>query len=547
VAGAFALLIFQFKGPVAVPESNLAVTLAPGASGWGSGDETIRLTHNGGEALDADLVTVAYSINGATTALTGASGLGGAFADGKFTIGEVWTWTVRMAGSDTVKVNVVSRGETGVLLTSSTLVPAQLPSGTQCPFDTVAPTVLSWTLTPSDLATTSSGAVTVRGLATDNCKGVDDGAAVQLFWCLTLAPPCASGSMTSATTTLASTNAWQATVPAQPWASRAGYTLEFELRNLRDLGGNAGSSARGTEFVDLITTRTYVTGKTDATGTTAGFANAQSATDAGAVATLTEGAAPATTSLAANNQVSAGAGWGGGSNTFVSDNSYASNGNNNPGALRLGFPNPAAGGPISAVRITMEQSITSFADDTWSVQACFAGGACGTAPAAQAGTAADTTLTFDVTGLRPGGGPWTWTDINNLEASIQPNRVGAGRDGTWRVDRVAVDVVHTGNGMSIQFDWTGVPAGAIGAQGLELSYSTTGDTYTVQVWDWGTSAWTPRGSALTSGTLAPWTYTLASSEYSAGSGLVRIRFVDATPAGGTAGTLDIEYARVSTT
>src|ERR1043165_3341561 len=45
------LLLVTFKGPQATPHSSLAITVVPGANGWGTGDEQVRIRHLGGDPI----------------------------------------------------------------------------------------------------------------------------------------------------------------------------------------------------------------------------------------------------------------------------------------------------------------------------------------------------------------------------------------------------------------------------------------------------------------------------------------------------------------
>ncbi len=109
VAGmsALALLVLAMPAPVGQLHAELAVETLAGPGGWGSGDEVVRLTHRGGEALDADNVRVLLTINGHGTMFEGVA-LGGGFADGRLNIGEAWHWAGLIQESDVVEVEVVA-------------------------------------------------------------------------------------------------------------------------------------------------------------------------------------------------------------------------------------------------------------------------------------------------------------------------------------------------------------------------------------------------------------------------------------------------------
>jgi FlaG/FlaF family flagellin (archaellin) len=101
-----AVLLLAYDGPQPEPHVRLSVTVTPGDdNGWGTGDEQVRVSHLGGDAL-ATSAHVIVSVAGAETDFTGAA-LGDPFTDGKLTVGESWTrpWTIR--STDPVTVHVV--------------------------------------------------------------------------------------------------------------------------------------------------------------------------------------------------------------------------------------------------------------------------------------------------------------------------------------------------------------------------------------------------------------------------------------------------------
>ena len=549
VAVAFAVLMLQFKGPAKVPVSHVATSLGAGSSGWGTGDESLRLTHNGGDPLLASQTKIVYSVNGVTTTLTGTTGpnaLGGAFADGKLTVGEVWVRTTSLAATDNVAMAVVYTGSGTSLLAQATLVPGNLPSGQVCIFDVSPPSVSTWVQAPADVNTASVGAVTVTATLADDCFGVSQTATPELWWRIN--PGTNPAFAQAAAMTLTGTSTWQGTIPSAVWATKTGQTLEYELRAMTDLASPAhtGTSVRQADLVDLFTQYTYVGTATVQPGVLANRAGAPSASDSGAVATITENGI---TTFAPTTQVSAGVGWTAVATDTQTSNDVYATASGNPGALRLGgYPDPVAAGAITAVKIKVEQSISPFVDDTWTVQACAAGGACGVATVAQAGSLADSVKTFDVTALRPAAcaAAWTWACINSIETSIQPVKV-ASADGTWRVDFVTVEVTFASAQTAVQFDFTGVPAGAVGTRNVQLSYSTALDTFNVQVYDWVAGTWSTPCATLNSAGLTSWTCVLSANQYSAGLGLVRIRFADVAPTTAPVGVLTLEYARVAST
>lgn len=87
MAAAFAFLLFQFKGPPDQLHARLGVVIGPGNDlTWNTGDETITLTHNGGEPLVASQVKLTYTVGTGTRRTVTAPG----FPGGTLTVGETY-------------------------------------------------------------------------------------------------------------------------------------------------------------------------------------------------------------------------------------------------------------------------------------------------------------------------------------------------------------------------------------------------------------------------------------------------------------------------
>lgn len=125
-AAGMGALVFTFRGPAWHAHAHLAATLDPGAGGWGTGDEQVRVAHLGGDALDAAATTLVLRVNqGTATVLSGPS-LGGAFADGKLAIGEVQSRTLNLRATDVLAFTVIVRSPSGGsdVVAQGTLLPA---------------------------------------------------------------------------------------------------------------------------------------------------------------------------------------------------------------------------------------------------------------------------------------------------------------------------------------------------------------------------------------------------------------------------------------
>jgi len=147
----------------------------------------------------------------------------------------------------------------------------------------------------------------------------------------------------------------------------------------------------------------------------------------------------------------------------------------------------------------------------------------------------DSTGYVDVTGDRT----WSWTDITNTAVQGDAQAASNNKEHV-NIDAFWIRVTVAGLDTQLRFTATGVPAAT--TQTLELLYSTTTDTFRVQLWD-GT-AWNSRGATLNSASQTAWTYTITAAEYLAG--YPRIRIVDVTSGlGSPAGTVSLDYVRIA--
>lgn len=92
---------------------DLSGRVMEGADGWGSGDEVLRLTHNGGDPLRENSTSIRITVGTMTVVYTGKD-LGSSFTDGAFTIGERWgspNGDLTIGHGETVFVEVVTGGQ----------------------------------------------------------------------------------------------------------------------------------------------------------------------------------------------------------------------------------------------------------------------------------------------------------------------------------------------------------------------------------------------------------------------------------------------------
>lgn len=526
LASATAVVVLTLPPPTELPLTDLAIAIDPGASGWGTGDEAVVVHHEGGETLRASELTLRVQISGTTTFYTNPN-LGTGFTNGTFLPGGEWRKVLTIPIGAQVNLSVVKTSS------DASLVLASASFTSTCGGETAPPFVETWTQSPANVATTAASAVTVTAQLKDACAGVNELVLPRLFWRLGT-----SGTYTRVDTVRTSTNTFEGTVPNPTWGLQGGKVLEYYLDRMRDLQGNEGASELRSDLVDVIPAFAYPGVSSGLTGTlTPSLGPLQNASDAGATTTLSEAAVTYASPLAFNaDAVLSGVPWSNGGNGFVSDNVYATTATtatiNYRHADQVGNP-----GSITKVEVKAEVSISGWANDGFIVQGCV-GASCRSVTSSSS-LAADTVLTVDLT---PADASWTWAKINAIQSNVSSTKIG-GADGTWRVDRVWVEVSFTpivtyAGGVTLEF--ASVPQGA--TQVLQLRYARAGETFDVQVWDG--ASWTTRGAVLDAVALTDWTYTLTASEYNGGA--PKVRFVDRDAAGTTQGTLQFDYVRVKT-
>lgn len=130
-------------------------------------------------------------------------------------------------------------------------------------------------------------------------------------------------------------------------------------------------------------------------------------------------------------------------NLGTSDNTYASSTVEN--GLRAALADPSStADSVSEVLVKAEVSVVPGSgnpDDGFKLKVCLNGvSACIVDNKADGSFATDTVIFFDVTKKHPRGNlTWSWNDIRNLEAGLDLVKKNA-IDGTWRVDRIRVEV-----------------------------------------------------------------------------------------------------------
>lgn len=543
----FGLLIFAFDGPPDTQHSRMAVTMLPGTGGWATGDEQVRVAHLRGEPLRAaDARITITPPGGVATTLSGATQLGGAFADGELSIGETWVHTVDAALNDLYDVSVAAGTGSGSQLVAATrIVAGSQGGGALCLGDTQAPTG-SFAQSPADVDSLTAGPVTVTLTVSDNCSGVDEASVPTLFWCVAVActVPTSYSSIVMADT---GTRTWAANIPSHTWFTEAmaGKSLRYYATTMADLNGNVGQTGVQTDLVNLVVNYVYVASASADTGAVSDFTNAQqgSAGD-GALADLVEGGVSAPGGSAGpTNFAGTTATTGGALNptrVLASDDSRAEFDDSGDFIEVSGFDLPANAATVSSVSLGVEGRRATGGNNDPQLRLDYKLGPSGTYVLGSQQTISGTTDADFTQSVAAG------LSVAQVESMVVRVFYQTDTNRNPLVDHVFLRVTYvvateTQYRMDIDLEWDGVVPGA--SNTLELRYRVTGDTYLVQAWNFVTLSWRTCAGSLTSATLATYTCALVANEIDAGDVIVRV--TDATPTSTTQGHLYLDHARLA--
>ncbi len=110
--------ILSIDGPVDQVRTDVQISVLRGGTDWGDGDEVLRLRHLGGEEIPAEGTSIRLKINGTQSVYEGAA-LDAGFADGQFSLGDVWSATITVPSQATVLVDIINPGLRAVIASSS--------------------------------------------------------------------------------------------------------------------------------------------------------------------------------------------------------------------------------------------------------------------------------------------------------------------------------------------------------------------------------------------------------------------------------------------
>lgn len=420
-----------------------------------------------------------------------------------------------------------------------------------CPLDSAGPTVpAAWTFDPADVLSTTTGDVTVRFTATDDCAGVDDAAPPDLLFRINDGSDPAFTSLGPMTSE--GPGVFSGLVTGQSWNLFGGQTLQVYASGLEDTLGNVGAdTAVQSEVIDAVTLIRYVTGSTPATA----LDDAQDDNDLDAAVTFDEVGAlgsPGTggpSKFSGNSQSTGGAL--NAANVLASDDARAELDTTNDNIEVSGFDLPASADSITALTIGYEgrKASSGGTSPTTRLDYKFSAGTYQTGTSiTEANTVdGDRTRSLCTTAATCASGGFTVAAVEGM--SVRVYSVAAGTRFA-QIDHVFATVTYTTAAqttytLDVVLDFAGTSDGA--SETLELRYKTDGDdTFEVEVWNEdlnaGAGGYTMVGT-LASTSFATFTHTLAPGEYNSGS--PRIRITDVTT-GTTAGAIQVEFARVVT-
>ncbi len=553
------LLVANIPPPPDNIHAELAISVKAGPDlSWATGDEMVVMRHLYGESIPEAGSWVNINVNGVTTRIEGSSL---AFSGDTFDIGEIWAHQLVLSFNDKISVNVaVSRGTGTHIMTSTSAITGQ----TNCASDNDPPHAIS-NQVPSNLeALTGNTPVAITALLVDICSNVDKLNDPLLEYWFGKEP------RTSIVMTPQGGDTWTTNVPAPTggWGTRFNQEFHYQITSMQDDLGNIGNSPIRTDFIEpLPPSYHYVTNRTAILGDIQDFPKMQSATDSGATARLREalpsGATGTVTVHAQGLSTVAGNG------NSLWDKPINAIGNNPQEAkykhdsdpslnyLRTVMVNPPpSSDQIIAVKIvvwaeTGPNDLLANNDDGWRLQACWTGAiVTGSDCSQKSGVltyiipseASD--IVYDITGKRPGGGSWKWSDINNLDVLVNGQIVNGIRDGDWQVKTVRLEITHgPGFSMEHQFSWDSPILPTAGT--LELNYYTNQGHFQVEVWDWALSKWNARTSKpLTAITPTAWSDPLTTNEWNTGD--VKIRVVSLHTDVTKQAEVYFDYARLAT-
>jgi len=540
VAGAMVTVIYG-----AVPASqdqhraSLSASIHESDGGWGTGDETVRVSHEGGDAIPQSFLTVVVAIDGTETRYTdggadpldhaGQDAFGG--GDTRFVIGDRWeSPEITIPPGARVAVTVVDHEAGKTLWTGSFRA-----GGGACTVDTSPPTVTGWTQSPPDVDTETSGPVTVDATVSDNC-GVDTSQDPHLHYRVNDGTDPAftdAGAMS-----LQSGTTWQGSIPDQSWGAQGGHTLEYKVVDMADQSGNTADSTLQQDEIEDAGARAYVQVPLSMdTGTAVNDAAARSADDGGASATLAEEQTDEQSSTDEHyGSASSGTATTPANAEDEPDDAYATVDANGEAVTVTDVDRGS--GDIVTVEIAVEGKHDGGKDVAQDDTITLSHDEGPTSERYDLDTT-DQTEYLEITGDKAS---WSWSDLQNLDVTAtctcHDNR---NDEKVFSIDALWLRVEASVKTYELQTDrLTFDPLQGASPYTLELRYRTGGsEAFQAQVWDG--SAWTVQSPNLDQASYTVFAEELTAGEVAAGP---QIRILDTGTAQSTQGTLDLDYVRV---
>lgn len=551
----FGVLLLQFDGPADKLHVDVELRTTPGSDGlWETGDERMQVLHLGGESLDKDATSIEFTADGTDYSYDGDA-LGSYFdddGDGLLSIGEAWVSPVAdamdLAQDESVDASLVTQEDGSQLVAAGTVTGGGIDlTVTTCLPDITAPTG-SFTQSPTNVQSTSSGAVTVTLTVSDACIGVNEAIVPTLAYCIAVTCTVPT-SFTTLAMTDAGTRVWTATIPAQVWLTQAiaGKSIQYYATGMTDLSANSAQTSVETDPIELLVTYHYVDSASATTGTVGSLGNAGSTSVSdGNVATLSEAGVTGGSSTVGPTKyfgtTVTNSGTLNANNVLASDDSRNEFDGSGDSLELNGIDLPANAATVTAVTIGFEGRKASSGGTSPSLRLDYKLGSGGTYSTGSGSTVSNSGTDSDYT--RTLTGSFSVAQVESLYVRLV---YATDTNRNPQVDAVFVTVTYqttpqTEYRMDIQVEWSSATSGGV-LDTLELRYRVQDDTFNVEVWSFLTSTWRTCSGTLTSTTLATYTCTLALGEISGGE--ARVRFTDVATTSTTQAFLYLDHARLA--
>lgn len=534
--GQFAVDLLPAEKPPA--PTSLQAAVNPGEGGWGTGDETLSLSHTGGAPLPQNDTTIRVR-QGALEHDFSHENI--SFPEGHLALGDRWNTTLSVPANTTLEVSIMRHTpSTKIIATAS---PQSGPE--DCSQDTHPPSVSTWTRRPAVLAYPFESSLEITATLQDDCSGPDRQTAPHLWYrLLNDSFPVDAGSMENF-----GGDTWKGEIPEPDDGWPEEETLIYYLSPLQDHAGNKAQSQNQTATIEPEPLAegilTYVTAYHAFSGSVEDFSALQNATNGDAATLKEESTEPnVTTSEAYGTAHSSSPGTTDpGDATGSPDGNHALLGGNKEWVGIEGFQTFA--GDINAVDIAVQGHYEGTpGPEGDALELSYRVGT----------TRGSTTAIYDTDDIPEGEDgaatylnvtddrDWVWSDLAELQVRSAYTQQGSPDDLEYHVNALWLRVAYENPAynMSIRMDVDDLPSGD---HEIELLYAVSDEVHHVEAWNYTATRWDPMSPSLARTTSDTWTAPLHSTQTEDGTALFRL--VDEGP-DHRESTVDLEYAGVRT-